>query len=130
MLDKVAIPGFCNTAPLVFKHSWVHCYVFVHEHICPNLWTHFYYAVQLLLNILCCLCHKGTFFFVPLICCVEDKKTCTSWVFYNLVVGGNIQNLLVRLHIFEMAADFIKKKKKNSNLLLLCHLRNLDFCPL
>lgn len=63
-----------------------------------------------------------------------------SGVFCNLVVAGNIQNVLVRVQMFEMASDFIKKKKndgsyeefiENSNLLLLlCCLRNLDFCPL
>lgn len=64
-----------------------------------------------------------------------------SGVFCNLVLGGIIQNVLVRFQMLEMAPNFIKKKKKNdgsyeefkensNHLLLLCCLRNLDFCPL
>lgn len=54
--------GFSNTEKLVFRHSWVHRCVFVHEQICSNLCTHFYYAVQLPLSILWLFVSRRNFF--------------------------------------------------------------------
>lgn len=118
MFDKVHkgnahFLGFINTEKLVFRHSWVHRCVFVHEHICSNLCTHFYYAEQLPLSILCCcLCHEGTFFSLCHLSAVWRTRHVGLDVPLRVVLQpsfsrGNLQNVLVRFQIFEMPPDLI-----------------------